>query len=185
MPITDNLVWACSTAFETPCLNSSPGWTQIQDIAGNPPATNTTYQCPPNGRCSYEIWTKNAIGRSWIIGHASPGAPVEPLGDSEPRGSGSGRPPLAGRGRHGRGLRSLRALGVRLEPDVRQRQLDQRAGHRRAVEPRRPHGHRHDRVVRLQRRHVVQLPHRLHRHGRRHRRRHELGQRGRCRAHPC
>ena len=76
MPVTDHLVWACATRFQTPCLNTSPGWVQIADLTGSPPGTTFSNLCEPNGPCAYEIWAKNAIGRSWILGRSSPGTPV-------------------------------------------------------------------------------------------------------------
>ena len=76
LALTDNVVSECSTASGSVCVNPSPGWVQIADLAGDPPATSTVAQCPGNGWCAYEVWAKNPVGKGWLIGDAHPGVPT-------------------------------------------------------------------------------------------------------------
>jgi hypothetical protein len=82
--LTDYVVTACTTASLSFCLNQSLGWVQIADITGNPPATDTMHDCPANGRCSYEIWARNSIGKGYIFGWAGSGSPTNLMGTSSP-----------------------------------------------------------------------------------------------------
>jgi len=75
LPITDEVVWACSTATGSACEDYSPGWVLVADLTGDPLASSITYDCPSNGRCAYEVWARNAKGRAWTIGKSDPGAP--------------------------------------------------------------------------------------------------------------
>ncbi|HEV7525685.1 MAG TPA: hypothetical protein VGP92_12015 [Acidimicrobiia bacterium] len=74
-------VFACSTSFGgTSCGNASPGWSAaIADYSTAPLPTSTTYQCPDNGHCAYELWTSNAAkpnGRAWRLATSHPVGPI-------------------------------------------------------------------------------------------------------------
>ncbi|HUI49635.1 MAG TPA: Ig-like domain-containing protein, partial [Acidimicrobiia bacterium] len=75
LPVNDEVVWACATADGSACNDAAPGWTLVSDTAGNT-ATNATHSCKPNGRCGYEVWARNAIGRGWTINKSLPGVPT-------------------------------------------------------------------------------------------------------------
>jgi hypothetical protein len=64
--------WRCSTASGSSCDNSSKAWT----LAG-PSGTSTSIfaACPPNGRCSYEIWSTNSKGTTYALNTAHPAEP--------------------------------------------------------------------------------------------------------------
>ncbi len=79
--VDEYVVWACSTALGgTSCHDSSTGWVgPIADFTTLPLQTSTTYQCPANGNCAYEVWTKNAArpnGRAWRLAAAHPAGPI-------------------------------------------------------------------------------------------------------------
>ena len=78
--LTDYIVAACATVSGSLCTNTSAGWSQIADITGNPPETDTMYDCPANGRCGYEVWAKNPLGKGWVFGFAGSGGPTSLTG---------------------------------------------------------------------------------------------------------
>ena len=82
--LTDYVVEACSTAGGSLCTNTAPGWTQIADLTGSPPATDTMHGCPANGRCAYEVWAKNPLGKGWVFGFAGSGGPTNLTGSTVP-----------------------------------------------------------------------------------------------------
>jgi hypothetical protein len=76
LPITRETVWRCSTSTGSACANSSPGWTTVADLLDQPPPTDTTATCPPNGTCAYEVWVRNAAGRSATWARTVPATPI-------------------------------------------------------------------------------------------------------------
>jgi hypothetical protein len=82
--VTDYVVQACSTAGGSLCQNTSPGWAQVADLFGSPPPTDTTHGCPANGRCAYEVWAKNPLGKGWVFGYAGSGGPTNLSGTPAP-----------------------------------------------------------------------------------------------------
>jgi hypothetical protein len=82
LPLTDNAVYACSTAGGSACFNTSSGWVPFADLTGSPPATATVYGCPANGRCAYEVFAKNARGKGWAFTFAGSGGPTNLSGTS-------------------------------------------------------------------------------------------------------
>jgi hypothetical protein len=84
LPVRDYAVSACTTTGGSLCMNLSPGWTQIDDLTGNPPPTEITHDCPANGRCAYEVWAKNQLGKGWAFGFAGSGGPSNLMGTSAP-----------------------------------------------------------------------------------------------------
>jgi hypothetical protein len=82
--LTDYIGQACATFSGSLCLNTSGGWTQFADLTGSPPPTNTTHDCPANGRCAYEIWAKNQLGKGWVFGYAGSGGPTNLSGTTAP-----------------------------------------------------------------------------------------------------
>jgi hypothetical protein len=82
--ITDYVVEACSTTGGSLCTNTAPGWLQVADVTGNPPPTETMHGCPANGRCAYEVWAKNPLGKGWVFGYAGSGGPTNLTGTTSP-----------------------------------------------------------------------------------------------------
>lgn len=80
LALSDYLVSACATVSGSLCTNTSPGWTQIDDLTGNPPPTDTMHDCPANGRCAYEVWAKNQLGKGWVFAFAGAGGPTNLTG---------------------------------------------------------------------------------------------------------
>jgi len=80
LAVDEYQVFACSTAVGSSCANSSPDWVgPIADFKTAPLPTSTTYQCPENGHCVYEVWTKNAAkpnGHSMRLATAHPAGPI-------------------------------------------------------------------------------------------------------------
>jgi hypothetical protein len=84
LPLADYAVFACSTATGSNCTNVSPAWAQFADLTGNPPLTNTTHNCPASGRCAYEVWAKNQLGKGWVFTFAGSGGPTNLTGTTSP-----------------------------------------------------------------------------------------------------
>jgi hypothetical protein len=82
LPLSDYAVYACSTAGGSQCTNPSTGWTQFADLTGSPLATETVHDCPANGRCAYEVFAKNPLGKAWVFAFAGSGGPTNLSGTS-------------------------------------------------------------------------------------------------------
>jgi hypothetical protein len=76
LPPNDYIVVACTTSSGSTCSNLSAGWTQFADLTGNPLPTTAMHDCQPNGRCAYEVWAKNQLGKGWVWGYAGTGGPT-------------------------------------------------------------------------------------------------------------
>ena len=73
LPLTSYGVFACSTASGSSCTNLSPGWASFANLTGNPLPTQTVHDCPASGRCAYEVWARNPLGKGWAFTYASGG----------------------------------------------------------------------------------------------------------------
>jgi hypothetical protein len=78
LSITKTTLFACSTATGSVCKDFSPGWQFVANYAGSPSSVSTTFACPANGRCGYDVQVTNALGRSLVVAYSRP-APAQNL----------------------------------------------------------------------------------------------------------